>query len=104
MQGSELGCDQVDRVGHMTEACFRSNRELIGIIEPRIVEVALPVHFQICNECVPVRYRAPAGPCVQVHACQSESRWNEYGRGFTVRAERLAVECQFGVEVTWPPV
>ena len=76
----KLRRDQVGRVADVAEAVLCGDRELRGIVEPRIVERALALHLEIGDERVPVRDRSPAGPGMQVDAGQVERRRNQRRR------------------------
>src|SRR5207237_4608107 len=59
----EFGSDEVAVGINMREIAKTvggGDRELRGVVEPRIPEPALPMHFEICDEGVPVGHRTPA--------------------------------------------
>ena len=88
-------------------------RKLGGVVQARIEEPALAVHFKVGDKGIPMRDRAPAGPRVKVHASKPEG-WRNQRRArhipaghHTVRAllriKCLAVQDQFRVEFTRSP-
>jgi hypothetical protein len=82
---------------------FRSDGELVRIVQSRIEERLLAVHFQIGYKGVPVRHRTPSGPGVKVHTRQTKSRRNQCRSRFAIRFQPLTVQNEFGVKFSWPP-
>src|SRR5262245_66457346 len=78
------------------------DREQRAVVQAWVEESAATVHFEVRHKAIPVRNRAPAGPCMQIDATQTERRRDERcaGRvgpgdgvvGHPLRIERLAVE------------
>src|SRR5438094_10664087 len=60
VQRCQIWGDQVRRVGDVPEPGLGSDRELIRVVQARIVEVSLTVHIQVDHERIPVWNRAPA--------------------------------------------
>ena len=80
MQGGELRRDPVVLVLLVTLSGSRGDRIFLGIIEPRVVEDAFAVHFQIADIRIPIGDGAPgSGPSVIVHAGEPECRGIERG-------------------------
>src|SRR4051812_19887826 len=103
MQATEFGRDSVVlgiqiRV-YIAETEFRGNRELSGIVEPRVRESPLAVHLQVRDQGIPISDRTPASPGVEIDAGQAEHRWDQRGSGFAVWPEGLAVHENFGIEL-----
>src|SRR5688500_18426661 len=88
---------------YVTKTRTGCNGKLPWVIQTRVEECPLAVHLQVGDKGVPMGHRTPAGIGMQIHACQAEGRRDERRRGFTVRAESLAVEQQFGVEFPRSP-
>ncbi len=99
----QLGCDEVGPVARMSEVVACGDRELVGVVEPVVVEVPPPVHLEIGDEGVPVRHAAPTRVRRQVDARETERRRDQSRRRATVRPERLAVEEQRSVELARAP-
>src|SRR5215213_9234300 len=72
LQCRKLSRGQVGIAAHVTKTFARCDRKLHRIVKTRIIKRALPVHFQIGYERVPMRYRTPPGPGVKVDAGQSK--------------------------------
>lgn len=63
-----------------------------GVVQPRIPEPALPVHFQVCDECIPVRHGSPAAPGMEVYPRKAKSGRNQTGAG-NIRSRHSSVIC-----------
>jgi hypothetical protein len=103
LQRREFRGDEVYFVADVREPVLRGDGELDGVVQPLVVEIPDAVHFEVRHERVPLRQAPPARPGVEVDARQPEGRRDERRRGLAVRAERLAVEEDFGVELARPP-
>src|SRR5262245_44597716 len=103
MQGGEFWSDQIRIITYVSKSCARGYRELSRVIQTRVVERTLSVHFQVGDEGIPVRHGAPTGPRVKIHACEAESRRNQRGGGIPVVAKSFSVQKYFGVEFPWAP-
>src|SRR5262249_3291698 len=103
MERPELGSDQIRIASNIAESHSRGYRELRRVIQSRIVECTLAMHFQICYEGIPMCHRTPTSPCVEVHACQAKSGWYQGSSGLSVIAKSLSVEKDFGIELTGAP-
>src|SRR5215469_5192429 len=88
-------------------------RELGGVVQSRIPKPALPVHFQVCDERIPVRQRSPAAPGMEVYPRKAKSGRNQTGAG-NIRTRHgtvghlqgikgFAVEKQLGVKFPGAP-
>src|SRR5262245_2159195 len=87
----------------MAEIVCRRNRKLVSIIQAWVIKCALAVHFQISHKGVPMCYRTPACPGMQVNAGQTKGRRYECGCRSPVWTERLAIQNEFGVKFARPP-
>src|SRR5579884_2168245 len=61
----------------VAESVRRRDRKLSGVVQPMIPKSSLAVHLQSGHERVPVRYRTPAGPGMEVNAAEAERGRNE---------------------------
>jgi len=87
----------------MALACLGRDRELGGIVQPGIKEIAFAMHLQNGHEGIPVRYRSPSGPRVEVYPSKAKRRRNQDGSAFAIRTKSFAVQGQFDVEPSRPP-
>ena len=97
----------------ISKSVRRRDWKLGSIVQPGIEEPAFAMHLEICDECIPVRYRTPANPGMQVHSAQPESRRNQRGTrnvrpgdytvGDLLRIECLSVQRQLGIEFSRSP-
>src|SRR5262249_13068784 len=90
MQSGEFWSDQIRIIAYVSKSGPRRYRELSCVIQTRIVERTLSVHFQVGDEGIPVRHRAPTGPRVKVHACEAERRRNQRAGGLPVVAKSFS--------------
>src|SRR5688572_22929143 len=74
MKRRQLRADQVRITSTIPEIVCCSDRKLRRILQTRIKECALSVHFQVCDKGVPMGDRTPPGPCMEVHSGQSICR------------------------------
>src|SRR5678816_783649 len=77
VQVRELRSDQVWSYSHVSETIASSDWEFQRIIQPRIIERALSMHFQIGNKRIPVSHAAPPSPRMEIHSSQAECRRNQ---------------------------
>src|SRR5215207_8710825 len=113
MQSRQLGGDQIDGISDISKSIRSRNWELRRIVEAWIKEVSFAMHVNIGNKRIPVRYRTPTRPGVEVNACQTErgreqrGTWhiltchNAIGHLFGVKC--LAIQNQFGIELSRSP-
>src|SRR5450759_4081340 len=87
LQSGKLRRDQIRGVSDVAKTRCRSHGELSEIIEPRIEERPLTVHLQIRHKRIPIRHGTPSSPGMQVHARESECRWNQYCGCLSIRAK-----------------
>ena len=112
----EFGSDEVAvgiNVREIAKTVGGGDRELRGVVEPRIPEPALPMHFEICDEGVPVGNRTPAGPGVEIDAAQSKRRRNQScagdvggghnAVGHLLRIEGLPVQSELSIKFSGAP-
>src|SRR5216684_4476609 len=86
-----------------SSSALRSNRILLGIADPGIVERAGAVHFRRSNVGIPVGDGAKTCPGVEVDARQPQ-RWRDQCAGpLAVRAKSLSVFIQFRIKATGTP-
>ena len=87
----------------VTKMGFGRDRILCDIVEPCVVEVALPVQLQVRHVRIPIADRSPStSPRVEIDAGEAESRRNQCCGRFSVRPERFSVEIQFRIKLTSP--
>src|SRR6185437_2919212 len=106
VQGRKFLCNSIfigADMWEVSESVLSRDRELVAIVQPRVEEPALPMHFQIGDERVPIRDGTPTGPGMQVDARQSESGRNQSRRRFAIGTKSLAVQEYFGIEFTGTP-
>src|SRR4051794_2172728 len=100
-------------MGKVAESEMGGDRKLAGIVQAWIPKSSLPVHLQIRHEGIPVRYRSPPRPRMQIHPAQPKGRRNQCGAGdmrsghravrYLRRIESLAVQNQLGVKFPGSP-
>src|SRR5262245_12255307 len=103
MKGRELRRHQIRLAVRVVEAAPCRNRILRFVGEALVEESPRTVHFTRPYVRVPIRDRSKPRPRVEVHARQTERRWNQRAGLFAVRAERFAVVVEYGIEPTRPP-
>jgi hypothetical protein len=72
LQRRQLAGRQIGIVAHLGETGTRGHRKPYRVVEAGIDEGALPVHFEVGDEGVPVGDAAPARVGVQVDAGEPE--------------------------------
>ncbi len=103
MKRGQLRGDFVWRAPLVPRSALRSNRILLGIADPGIVERAGAVHFRRSNVGIPVGDGAKTCPGVEVDARQPQ-RWRDQCAGpLAVRAKSLSVFIQFRIKTTGTP-
>lgn len=103
LERGQLRRNQIDRASHVAKTGLCRHRKLQRIIQPRIEERPLAVHFEVGDERVPMRDASPSGPRVKIHASQAKRRRQERGRRSAAGSESLAVEAQLRVEFPRSP-
>src|SRR5262245_24747703 len=93
----------IGSASHVSETVPRSDRKFYRIIQARIIEGPFAVHLQVGHKGIPMCHRPPAGPRVEVDACETESGRNQCRGGLSIRPESFAVEEKLGVEFPRPP-
>src|SRR6266508_4572094 len=94
---------QIWGAAHVSKTVPRSDRKFYWIIQSRIIEGPFAVHLQVGHKSIPMCHRPPAGPRVEVDACETESGRNQCCGGLSIRAESFAVEEKLGIEFPRPP-
>jgi len=116
LQSRKLGGDEII-VGidmrQIRKAMRGGNGKLLRIVQARIEEPAFSVHFEVSHESVPVRYRPPADPGVEVHTTETKCGRNQNGAwhiragnrtiGDLLQVKCLSIQDQLGIEFSWTP-
>ena len=91
MKRGQFRCQCVRFASHVPFPAFRGDGVLIFVVEASVEECAGAMHLAYANISIPVWNRAEAGPCVQVHAGQTESRRDQGSRLFAIGPKSFAV-------------
>src|SRR5207247_10438408 len=100
---AEFRRNQVTLVADVGEAGAGCDRELLGIAEPVVVEVADSVHLEVRDERIPIRDGAPAGVGMEIDPVETERGGDERRRRLSVGTEAFSVEEELCVELARVP-
>src|SRR5262249_60879942 len=103
VQRGKLRADEIRIITYIAETGTSRHRELHAIVEARVEEGPFAVHFEIGNEGIPMRYRAPASPGMEIDPGEPKRRREEPRFCLSVGSQPHSAEPHLRVDCSWAP-